>query len=337
MGLIAIAANPASGRDIRRIVSAATVFNNREKQNIVERIILAGSQMGDHRFCIMPDSFHFGDRIKEHLCDDFRAISEDTIYVPELPFANSQKDTIRFAEYAEREGADLLIVLGGDGTSRVAAKGLKTIPLLPISTGTNNVFPEVVEGTVAGMAAAAIASGIVSPGECSRRCKRIEIYLNGELADIALVDVVFSDYEYSGAKAIWSREDISRVIVTQCHPASIGFSAIPGSRFLVSRDVEYGALAECGQGEPNVKVSLAAGTITPVQLLEARKIPLDEKIVYRMERSGILALDGEREVAYRAGDEVAVIIRKSGPYRIDIRKTLELAMEKGFFGLSECE
>ena len=41
MGLIAIAANPASGRDIRRLISYATVFNNREKQNIVERVILA--------------------------------------------------------------------------------------------------------------------------------------------------------------------------------------------------------------------------------------------------------------------------------------------------------
>ena len=39
MGLIAIAANPASGRDIRRLVSYATVFNNREKQNIMEREI----------------------------------------------------------------------------------------------------------------------------------------------------------------------------------------------------------------------------------------------------------------------------------------------------------
>ncbi len=337
MGLIAIAANPASGRDIRRIVSAATVFNNREKQNIVERIILAGTQMGNHRFCFMPETYHFGERIKEHLCDDFHAVSENAIYVPELPFANSQKDTVRFAEYAEEQGASLLIVLGGDGTSRVAAKALKNIPLLSISTGTNNVFPEVVEGTVAGMAAAAIASGCVAPQDCAKKCKRIEIYLNGEMVDIALVDVVFSDFEYSGAKAIWSREDISRVIVTQCHPASIGFSAIPGSKLLVSRCVEYGAIAECGQGIPNMKVSLAAGTITPIQLLDARKVPLDEKMIYRMEKNGMLALDGEREVSYRAGDEVAVVIRNNGPLRVDIRKTLELAIEKDFFGIPKSE
>lgn len=337
MGLIAIAANPASGRDIRRIVSAATVFNNREKQNIVERIILAGTQMGNHRFCIMPESYHFGDRIREHLCDDFHAISKDTVYIPKLSFANNQEDTIRFAKYAEEQGADLLIVLGGDGTSRVAAKGIKKIPLLPVSTGTNNVFPEVAEGTAAGMAAAAIASGVVSPQGCTKRCKRIEIYRNGELADIALVDVVFSDFEYSGAKAIWSREDISRVIVTQCHPASIGFSAIPGAKFFVSESVEYGALAECGQGAPNMKVALAAGAVTPIQLLEARKVPLDEKMVYPMKKNGILALDGEREVAYRAGDEVAVMIRKNGPYRVNIRKTLELAIDKGFFDIPGSE
>lgn len=337
MGLIAIAANPASGRDIRRIVSAATVFNNREKQNIVERIILAATQMGNHQFCIMPESYHFGERIKEHLYDDFGAIPKDAVYVPDIPYTNSQKDTTRFAKYAEEQGADLLIVLGGDGTSRVAAKGIRTVPLLAISTGTNNVFPEVVEGTVAGMAAAAIASGIVEQKECSRRCKQIEIYRNGELTDIALVDVVFSDFEYSGAKAIWSREDISRVIVTQCHPASIGFSSIPGSGIIVSRDVEYGGIAECGQGEPNRKVSLAAGSVTPVQLLEAKKIPLDEKMTWRMEKNGMLALDGEREVSYRAGDEITVVIRKNGPFRVDIRKTLELAIRTDFFNISDSE
>ncbi len=332
MGLIAVAANPASGRDIRRIVSSATVFNNREKQNIVERMILAATQMGEHRFCIMPETFHFADRIREHLVDDFHAIPEDAVYTPEhFEVFNNQNDTTRFARYAEEIGADLLIVLGGDGTSRVAAKGIRQIPLLSVSTGTNNVFPEVVEGTVAGLAAAVLASKTVKVQECCEPCKRIEIYINGKYTDLALVDVVFSGYVYSGAKAIWSREDIDRVVVTQCHPAAIGFSAIPGNHLIVLPEEPFGAIAECGNGPANAKVSLAAGSVTPVQITESDKVREGEQMIWKMDRSGMLALDGEREVTYRAGDEVMLCIRRNGPLRVNIRKTLELAQQRGFF------
>ncbi len=44
----------------------------------------------------------------------------------------------------------------------MVAKGCGSIPLLPVSTGTNNVFPSMVEGTVAGMAAGVVARGIVN-------------------------------------------------------------------------------------------------------------------------------------------------------------------------------
>jgi predicted polyphosphate/ATP-dependent NAD kinase len=40
-GLVGIIANPASGKDIRRLVSHATVVNNNEKVSIVRRLLLA--------------------------------------------------------------------------------------------------------------------------------------------------------------------------------------------------------------------------------------------------------------------------------------------------------
>lgn len=43
---IGIIANPASGKDIRRLVSHATVVDNNEKVNIVERIVLAAQKCG---------------------------------------------------------------------------------------------------------------------------------------------------------------------------------------------------------------------------------------------------------------------------------------------------
>ncbi|HEY8875633.1 MAG TPA: hypothetical protein VIM32_03140 [Desulfosporosinus sp.] len=48
-----IIANPASGKDIRRLVAHATVFDNQEKVNLIRRILLGlqadrGSNGLDH-------------------------------------------------------------------------------------------------------------------------------------------------------------------------------------------------------------------------------------------------------------------------------------------------
>ena len=56
------------------------------------------------------------------------------------------------------QGCRVIIVLGGDGTHRLVAHACEEIPLVCISTGTNNVFPRFLESTVAGMAAGALAT-----------------------------------------------------------------------------------------------------------------------------------------------------------------------------------
>ena len=46
MASIGIIANPASGKDIRRLVSYATTIDNNEKVNICKRIVLAAQGLG---------------------------------------------------------------------------------------------------------------------------------------------------------------------------------------------------------------------------------------------------------------------------------------------------
>lgn len=41
-----IIANPASGKDIRRLVAHATVFDNQEKVNLIRRILLGFKRQG---------------------------------------------------------------------------------------------------------------------------------------------------------------------------------------------------------------------------------------------------------------------------------------------------
>lgn len=54
------------------------------------------------------------------------------------------------------------------------------------------VFPMMVEGTVAGMAAGLIAMGMVPVEAVTYRAKRSDVYLDNQLADMALIDVVTS-------------------------------------------------------------------------------------------------------------------------------------------------
>ena len=52
MGIIA---NPASGKDIRRLVAYGSVFNNTEKINIIKRILIALDSFGVNEVRLMPD------------------------------------------------------------------------------------------------------------------------------------------------------------------------------------------------------------------------------------------------------------------------------------------
>ncbi len=68
MPTIGIIANPASGKDIRRLVSYATTIDNREKVNIVKRITLAAQSMGIDRILFMPDTFQIGRTVMSRSC-----------------------------------------------------------------------------------------------------------------------------------------------------------------------------------------------------------------------------------------------------------------------------
>ena len=155
MTSIGIIANPASGKDIRRLVSYATTIDNNEKVNICKRIVLAAQGMGVDEVVFMPDTFMIGCAVLDSLESD--RVLKIKLDLLDFEIEATLADTIRAAEMMEERGVGALVVLGGDGTSRAAAKGISSTPLMSISTGTNNVYPAMMEGTVAGMAAAAAA------------------------------------------------------------------------------------------------------------------------------------------------------------------------------------
>jgi hypothetical protein len=207
MASIGIIANPASGKDIRRLVSHATVIDNNEKINIVERIVLGAQALGVEKVFVMPDSYNMGYRVEDKLnsCNELRC----EINVVNMMRFDGMEDTVKAAAYMEKnDDIKCVIILGGDGTNRAAAKSLKDTPIITISTGTNNVYPTMLEGTVAGMAAAAVASGRFDDRKYVTKDKRIEIYKDGDLIDIALIDAVISKDVFIGSKAIWNMDTI---------------------------------------------------------------------------------------------------------------------------------
>ena len=368
---IGIVANPASGKDIRRLVSYATVIDNNEKVNITKRIVLAASALGIERVYFMPDTFRIGGTVKDELTRE-RALSCE-VEVVDMPLTASAADSQQAARSMEALGVGCIVVLGGDGTCRAVAKGITDVPIVPISTGTNNVYPTLIEGTVAGLAAAAEA--LIGGHRCCIRDKRIELYLNGELADIALIDAVLSDQIFVGSKAIWDMSSVRRVVVTRCHPASIGFSAIAGCVEIVRDTDDCGFTlatspkaggspgsgrgsspgSDRGSGEGGgeggsegsdeggpgggpgsgrgrlVRAPIAAGVLEDVYVEDERFLPLGSDYTMTADGPGTVALDGERELKVKAHDVLRFRVCQNGPWRVDTRRILEEAKSLGYF------
>ena len=363
MQSLGIIANPASGKDIRRLVSFATVIDNNEKVNIVKRIVLAAQAFGVERVYFMPDTFQMGLTVQEELTQ--HGVLTADIAVLEMFCGGSAADSTVAAKRMEELGVDCIAVLGGDGTSRAVAKGVVRTPLVPLSTGTNNVYPQMVEGTVAGMAAASLGR-LADPYSVCIQDKRIEVWLNGQMVDLALIDAVISDDTYVGARAIWNSSRIRTIVVSRCHPATIGFSAVAGSVRII-RDTDPGGLAidlasegsaegvsmaagsaagdlaaagsaaedlAAGVHTPGdrtpevrkVKAAIAAGVVEEIGIREVRRLDDDEWLRLTMEQRAMVALDGEREVKVQAGDELAFRICRNGPWRVRIEEAVAMMM-----------
>ena len=328
MPSIGIIANPASGKDIRRLVSYATTIDNQEKVNIVKRIVLAAQAMGIDSVWFMPDTFQIGWTVISDLSRDEKLRAE--CHILDMPLTATPEDTTKAATKMEEMGVGCAVVLGGDGTSRAAAKGIHRMPLLPLSTGTNTVYPAMTEGTVAGMAAAVIAQ-LSDIEKCCIRDKRIEVSLNGDFKDIALVDAVISDDLWVGSKAIWEPEKLRHIFVTRCHPASIGFSSVAGCLYVVKDTDDYGLAVDMESPGEKILAPIAAGILSPLEIGRVRIMPIDTPQQIALKADCMVALDGERELRGHKGDMLTFTITKKGPWRVQTRETLEEAARCGFF------
>lgn len=324
MACVGIIANPSSGKDIRRLVAHGSVFNNNEKVNIVRRVLLGLDAAGVETVYTMPDGFNICGKARDHL--------QLTAEVRELEMImeGNQGDTTHAAARMRELGVECIVSLGGDGTNRALAKTCGTVPLLPLSTGTNNVFPYMFEGTLAGLAAGIVARGVGLPEAAIVQRPRLDIVLNDAVVDLALIDAVVCEDQYIASRAVWDINRVRMVVVAQRLPAQIGFMALAGNIPLNGAPPDSGLVLEIQAQAPPVLAPIAPGLIVLVGV--KRHAPLAPGAQVEVTGGpGTIALDGEREVVIRRQDHAAIRLQPLGPRVINPQVVLEAAAQQGFF------
>jgi predicted polyphosphate/ATP-dependent NAD kinase len=328
---VGIIANPASGRDIRRLVAGASVFGNADKAGMVFRLLAGLGATGVERAFMMPAGDGLSSTLRRQLAGrtpgdvrtsrPFPALAE-----LDMPLTSTAADTIRAVERMCAEGVDAIVVLGGDGTHRVVAKACGDVPICALSTGTNNVFPEMRETTVAGIATGLVATGRAGPGALRREAALV-VERPGAEPDLALVDVAVTRERFVGARALWRHDALCELFVTFADPSAVGLSSLAGLLAPRARGGGRGLHVRLARDparvEVVVRVALAPGLVTNVAVAGYETLERGARVSLAAD-GGSVALDGEREIE-RRGDDGATVQLADGPLRIDVNAVMEHA------------
>lgn len=321
---VGIIANPASGKDIRRLVAHGSVVTTNEKINMLKRILLGLDSMGTERVYMMPESSGIGNRALDRL-----GMAMDVSFL-DMSLENTQEDSTRASELMDQMGVACIVTLGGDGTNRVVAKKSGKTPLLSVATGTNNAFCYMVEGTLAGIAAGVMASNDVVPEGMVYQAPCLEIWKDNSRVDSALVDVVVSSAEFVASRAVWDESTLNEVFLTRAEPENIGFSSLGGYLCHVPADSNMGLYIAVGPGGQRVRAPIAPGLVRRVPIESYRTFDSSETIPIRLSPA-VIALDGEREITIGTADRYAVRFSANGPRVVNLPKTLKHASQECVF------
>ncbi|MGI9613611.1 MAG: NAD(+)/NADH kinase [Acidimicrobiales bacterium] len=324
---VGIIANPASARDIRRIVAHGGAVTTHDKLNRLQRLLVGLSSSGVERVITMADGSGITAGLLQ-LADRPSACSWPALKVVDQLITRTDTDSRVATKAMVDAGVGAIVVLGGDGTNRIVAGESGDVPLVSISTGTNNAFPLPLEPTVAGLAAGLIAAS----DDCRRvgtyRAKKLVVHHRDRTED-ALVDVAISDADGVGAGAVWNAASVLELFLCFAEPDAIGLSSIGGHLHPVGRR-EPGGLA-IALGEP------AVATVRPpigpglVEAVDVRSIStlVPEVAVEVRSSTGVVAVDGERLFRFGSDDRPSVTLRADGPCVVDVSATLAYAAANG--------
>ncbi len=260
------------------------------------------------------------------------------------------------------EGTDVLLVMGGDGTCRDVAKAAPTVTMLGVAAGTNNVFPERIDETLAGLCAALVATGAVSKDLGTFRAKAVRVRCevrapvnnsqhnssdapldksaDGEFEDsaadafedVALVDLAVLDESFTGARAVTTGRSIRLLVTAFAEPSSIGLVAIGAMVQPIGRRDSGGLAVHLDQSDEPLPGSTVCAVIAPGKVATFGF----HSVTSVSEHSGVsfvgpavLAFDGERDRTITAAQHCTAYVVSDGPTVIDVLATLRAAAAAG--------
>jgi predicted polyphosphate/ATP-dependent NAD kinase len=311
------------------------VFPTAEKANMIQRMLTAFGAVGVHRVLLSTDLGGISASVLRAIARrPAQGRHERDGRWPEVEFLDGQpirqtaQDTVDAVRRMVTAGARVIVCLGGDGTARVTASAVDDVPMLALSTGTNNTFPMVREATIAGLAAGLVATGAVPADGVTTRAKLLEARV-GDRVETALVDVAVSTERHVGARAVWDPATLTQLFCAFAEPDAIGLSSILGQLSPVARRDSHGVTARItASAARQVLAPIAPGLVVPVGVLEIE--PMLPGSVHPIDaRAGVIAVDGERELTFEQGERPAVRLRADGPRCVDVPAVLAASARLG--------
>lgn len=323
MARVGLVVNPAAGRDVRRLVGGASVSDTYSKRRAAE-CVLAGTTLADGPVEVVA----MGDKsgIAQRAVEEFDGPDAPPASVLDAPVTGTRQDT-QEAAARFREEADCVVVLGGDGTTRDVALEVGDVPVAAVSTGTNNVVPTPVDGTVAGAGAALLATGEVDVDAVTTRHSMVEARVDGHadertirgLATLGLVD-----RQFVGTRAIVDAADFLGGVVSRANRREIGLSGIAGALTHVDPTDPGGVGLElAAAADRSVRAITLPGVVERVGVAASRRLDADEAMRFELDE-GVVSVDGERHLEVRDATVTARPV-PGGPRILDFDRAFEVA------------
>jgi len=319
---VGIIANPASGKDIRRLVAFGSVFDNNEKVNIVKRLLLAMDSLGVEEVIAMPDDFRIGPRAADDLEVDL------AIRYLDIMVTRTQDDSVQAARMMAEMDVACIITLGGDGTNRAVAKACGDVRCCR---------------SLRGRTTSSFHGGGYPGGHCRRRHRpqfararagrgRAPVSRSIAATNSSISPSWISSFP-GRVSSVPARS--GRIHHLRAFPHRAGARA---NRFLIRGGVPASPAAGLRRGVAHChRRGIAAGhgaDRAGVDLFASHRLPhtfTSDEAVPIARTPSMIALDGEREISVRSGDTLTVRLNCEGPWVVDIEGVLQEACRRGLF------
>ena len=297
---------------------------------MIARAAIGMAEAGVAAIAYMPDHAHLAASALFELQHEGALEGLEVIALDSGPSFAGPLDSTAAARALHDLGAGAVLTIGGDGTNRAVVQGWSDVPVVAISTGTNNAFPTMVEPTLAGQAAGLVASGRVALTDAAERAKVIRIEVDGGPDDLALIDAVLVDGRFVGARALADVATLRAALFSRTDPAAMGMCGLGGLLRVCDPADDHGVLSQfCPTDAASDTIALVRAPFAPgrYESIGVRDVSsVDLGVVVEWTGPAMLALDGERERALDDGCVARLSVERTGPWVINVARALSRTM-----------